>query len=255
MHLLLASVPTGAGSDTPLPGAPGLEPLGRSEAQLRDEFGAALRAVKIEARFRHGQLMPTPRAIPGDSKATTPAAAAKRDPFADQLLLARESADADVRRVEYTLFRGKIYRVRWQLAERFERPLIDSFVDRLSVEFGKPYYDQQIEGKFGTGQATLRRTAWRRGPYSFEVRQLNPMVGGPIYLTRSDQAAIHAIVVSSGTAAPEPDSIGTWWQQPLNISEPLSAKERDALLAALRRVVDRVGWGVDPAEGDSQIPE
>lgn len=119
-----------------------------------------------------------------------------------------------------------------------------SLVAHWSVELGKPYYDQLIEGKFGTGRATLRRTGWRDGPRVIEVRQLNPMVGGPIFLTLSDQGAIREIVASGGTAAPEPDSIGRWWNRPITPPEPLTRREREALLAAIDAVRSQVGWSL-----------
>jgi hypothetical protein len=165
-----------------------------------------------------------------------------RDPFAEQLRLVRKSDDADVSRVEYELFRDRVYRVRWHLAERFERPLMAALVARWTQELGKPYYDQLIEGKFGSGRATLRRAAWQHKPRGLEVRQLNPLLGGPFFLTLSDQAAIKAIVASGGTAAPEPDSIGPWWQEPVKPPALLTARERDALLVAFDGVLAQVGW-------------
>ncbi len=106
-----------------------------------------------------------------------------------------------------------------------------------------PIQYQLIEGKFGSGRATLRRAAWRSGTRSLEVRQLNPLVGGPVFLTLSDQAKIRSILASGGTAAPEPDSIGPWWQKPVNPSAPLTVRERKALLAAFDVVLARANWG------------
>ena len=181
---------------------------------------------------------------PVDSKAparTAPAADVK-DPFSEQRRLVRQPDDEDVRRVEYELFRHRVYRVRWQLAERFERPWMAPLVAHLTAELGKPYYDQLIEGKFGSGRATLRRAAWQHKPRGLEVRQLNPLLGGPFFLTLSDQAAIKAIVASGGTAAPEPDSIGPWWQEPVKPPALLTARERDALLVAFDGVLAQAGW-------------
>ena len=172
---------------------------------------------------------------------SVPSTAAK-DSFAGQQRFVRSSEDPDIRRVEYELFEGRVYRVRWRLAERFERPIIASLVDHLTEDFGKPRYDQLIEGKFGSGRATLRRAAWQTGSQNLEVRQLNPMVGGPLFLTLSDQAMIKRIITAGGTAAPEPDSLGPWWQAPLKPLPPLTAKEREALLAGFHGVLEQADW-------------
>ena len=117
-----------------------------------------------------------------------------------------------------------------------------SLAVRLTADLGKPYYDQLIEGRFGSGQATLRRIGWRNGSETIEVRQLNPMVGGPMFLTLSDQAAVREIVASGETAAPEPDSIGRWWNEPITPHKPLTHREREALLAAFDAIRARIGW-------------
>ncbi len=218
--------------------------LGREEAELRAEFGAALRPQPIERRriLNPGKIvMPADVGGAGDGTHALPAAAAK-DPFAGQLRLMRNPEAGEIQSVEYELFRGRVYRVRWQLAERFERPLMTSLVAHLTTKLGKPYYDQRIEGKFGTGRATLRRAGWRQGPRILEIRQLNPGVGGRIFLTLSDHATVQAIVESGGTAAPEPDSIGRWWQKPVKPFAHLTVTERDALLVAFDAVLAEVDW-------------
>jgi hypothetical protein len=180
----------------------------------------------------------------GDSEiAPSPAPeAAAKDPFVDQKRFAVPQESPDVARIEFELYLDRVYRVRWALDERFERPLMPALVDHLSGELGAPYYDQLIEGKFGTGRATLRRAAWRIDDRNLEVRQLNPAVGGPIYLTLSDLAAIRQIVAAGETAAPEPDSIGPWWQKPVKDLPPLSSKERRTLLDGFDAVLAGVGW-------------
>jgi hypothetical protein len=220
--------------------------LGLSEADLREEFTLALRSEPIEARKVSYPVPETPEShaeidASGPPTVDKPEIASKK-PFAEQKRFVRSPKDADVRQVEYELFRTRVYRVRWQLAERFERPIIASLVVHLTAEFGKPYYDQLIEANFGSGRATLRRAAWQRGSLTLEVRQLNPLVGGPIFLTLSDQAKVKTIIASGGTAAPEPDSIGTWWQKPVKPLPPLSSGERKTLLAAFDVVLARANW-------------
>lgn len=243
--LLLA---TAVGADDPAPVEPSPRPalLGRGEADLRAEFGEALRSEAIEPRR---VSFPVPEKLksaagtvaPGAAVRTAPEGVAK-DPFADQQRFVRNLKDSDVGRMEYELFRTRVYRVRWRLAERFERPIMASLVAHLTAELGKPYYDQLIEGKFGSGRATLRRAAWRTETRTLEVRQLNPLVGGPLFLTLSDQQKIKSIIASGGTAAPEPDSIGPWWQKPVKPLAPLTTRERTALLAAFDVVLARAHW-------------
>jgi hypothetical protein len=238
---------------TPVAPSPPPALLGRSEAELREEFGAALSSDRITSR-RGTAPAPTPEqvALSGSSTPgpfTDPDAAddpqstrASKDPFAGQLRLVRQLDDTDVERVEYELFRGRVYRVRWQFSERFERPLMDSLVSDLTRDLGKPYYDQLIEAKFGSGRATLRRAAWRNGSRNLEIRQLNPLVGGPIFLSLSDEAAIREIVASGGTAAPQPDSIERWWSKPIKAPVPVTARELDALVAAFSVVRSQIAW-------------
>jgi hypothetical protein len=242
----LLATAVGAHDPAPVESSPRPALLGRGEADLREEFGEALRSEPIEPR-RVPVLVPeklqsgTATVAPGAAARSVPESVAK-DPFADQQRFVRNPQDSDVDRLEYELFRTRVYRVRWRLAERFERPIMTSLVAHLSAELGKPYYDQLIEGKFGSGRATLRRAAWRCETRSLEVRQLNPLVGGPLFLTLSDQEKIKAIVASGGTAAPEPDSIGPWWREPVKISTPLTSRERKALLAAFDVVLARANW-------------
>jgi hypothetical protein len=221
--------------------------LGQSEAELRERHGAALRSRKIEARRALGTGLSPALPGPPDSGSGSGSGSSSRegsvtDPFAGQRRLVRSLADADLRQVEYDLFGDRVYRVRWQLATRFERPIMAALVERLSAELGKPYYDQLIEGKFGSGRATLRRAAWRNGQHTLEVRQLTPLLGGPLFVTLSDRVALQAISAAGGTASPEPDSIGPWWQEPLPMADLLNAGERDALLAAFDRVLAQTGW-------------
>jgi len=213
---------------------------------LRNEFGTALVSEEIVSR---------PPAVPGlenlgASKPVagqpaavepTPETAAK-DPFIEQQRLAHSANQGDVQRVEYELFRTRVYRVRWRFAKRFERPLMDSLVASLTADLGKPYYDQMIKAKFASGRATLRRAGWRNGDQTLEIRQLNPLVGGPLYMTLSDQAAIKTIVGAGGTAAPEPDSIGRWWTEPIEMHSPLTGKEQRALVDAFEVVRSGVEW-------------
>jgi len=219
--------------------------LGFSRAELHEEFGSALQPSTIEVRREPSQQIRIPKTPASDAEGKPPPqpVATAKDPFAEQQRFALQSATEDIDRVEFELFRDRVYRVRWQLAERFERPVMPSLVAHLGAELGGPYYDQTIEGKFGSGRATLRRAGWKSRGANLEIRQLNPMVGGPLYLTVSDLDALQEIVAAGGTVAPEPDSIGPWWRKPVKALPPLTAAERDQLVDAFHVVLARAGWG------------
>jgi hypothetical protein len=223
-------------------------PLGSSEAVLRERHGEALREVRVErARSLHEQVYelrrpagqaPDATAATASTEKSAPggesgASEAAPDPYARQRRLAREVGGGDVRRIEYDLLDGRVYRIRWQLAERFERPLMGPVVARLSERLGSPHYDQTLKAKLGSGRADLRRTGWERGGRALEVRQLHPFVGGPLYVTLADGAALQAIVAAGGAALPQPEEPGDWWRRPQQPPRLLEPEERDALLAAL----------------------
>ncbi len=240
--LLLASAGAGRPAEeapTPLP-----KRLGVTEEELRAEFGDALQIAKIERPLALTEKIMQARRRTDEEEAsgTSEPPAERRDLFAEQKRLVREVRGGDVRRVEYEIFRGKVYRVRWQLRDRFERPLMNPLVAHLSDRFGKPFYDQQIEGKLASGKATLRRAGWRRGSRSLELRQLHPFSGGPLFFTLSDQTAIRAIVASRGSVLPEPESSGVWWQEPVRRPAPLTPKERDSLLKSIDVLLSQIDF-------------
>jgi hypothetical protein len=224
--------------------------LGTSEAELREHFGEALAGVAIRrAHPVHAALREVappregaPRATPPDAKPTRPPpdAAAPTDaeePYAGQLRLARRVAEGDVGRVEYDLHGGRGVRIRWQLAERFERPLMQALVSHLSERLGPPSYDQTIEAKLGSGKATLRRAGWKRGERALEVRQLHPLTGGPLFVTRSDLAALQEIVAAGGVLMPEPDTSEDWWRRPQKPPRLPTSQEIAELVAAVDALV------------------
>jgi len=257
--MLLASGSTGAQPAPEIESGQKLPPvraewLGQSEGALRAEFGSSLLSEPIVRRHETlAAIRPsTPGAgdepadrAPGDQEAASSEA---KSPFKDQHRLVQKVRAGDISQVEYELFQDRVYRIRWQLAERFERPLIDPLVAHLTAKLGKPYYDQLIEGKFGSGRATFRRAAWRSGDRNLEIRQLNPLVGGSIFLTLSDVSTVRTIVASGGTAAPEPDSIGRWWTKPIRAPKPMSVAESEALLAAIDEMPIWSDWGSQSAE-------
>jgi hypothetical protein len=246
--------------------------LGMSEAELRRLFGAQLAPVPVEpVRSVHEQILeggppaaggalapqgppppqgpPASQGPPPPERPPPPEGAAARaepaEPFAEQLRLGRNVAEGDLRRAEYDLFRGRVYRLRWLLAERFERPLMEPAVAHLRERLGPPTYDQTLPAKLGSGRSELRRVGWRNGALALELRQLHPFTGGPLYLTLSDLAALQAIVAARATALPQPETSGEWWRRPQSPPALPTRAERDALLAALDALV--AGTGFPPA--------
>jgi hypothetical protein len=228
--------------------------LGVTEADLRALFGEALTSEKLERkRPLSTQIMEYTRAKKkkeilaadgktGEAPAADSAAKKAHDPFANQIRLSRDVGGGDIQRVSYDLFRGKVYRIRWRLADRFERPVTKDFVAQAEEKFGKPHHDQTIKEKFGSTKVDRRRVAWNRGDRSLELRQLSPFSGGPVYLTRSDQKALRAIVASKGMVAPAPDSRPPWWQNPRKEVKIVTKKEREALLVAFGRILSKIDF-------------
>lgn len=213
--------------------------LGMREVELRQHFGPALASVPVEPVLSaHEQLLeggPPPSAD----------AAARAEPaesFAEQTRLGRTLATGDLRRAEYDLFRGRVYRLRWLLSERFERPLMEPLVAHLRDGLGPPVYDQTLAAKLGSGKSELRRVGWRRGTLALELRQLHPFTGGPLYLTLSDVAAMQAIVDARAMVLPQPETSGDWWRRPQSPPTLLTTAERNALLAAIDVLIAGTGF-------------
>ncbi|HEX3126604.1 MAG TPA: hypothetical protein VH394_04680, partial [Thermoanaerobaculia bacterium] len=156
--LSLASPARGHTVPLPPPASPDTVRLGLDEAGLRTRAGEALQTGLL-------------------SRPEAPA------PGSGFSVFHRRFPGTDLAYAEYELFQGKIYRVRWRLAERFERPLFPWLVDRVSHHLGTPVYDQVVEPELGSGQASLRRVAWRWNGRTIEARQLQPQSGGPLFLT------------------------------------------------------------------------
>lgn len=247
--LLLGAVGVASAGDespTPLPAR-----LGMTEAELRAELGDALQSAVVERPQPLTEKILQMQRRGEEETADAEPPVAPRDLFAEQKRLVREVGRRDVRRVEYELFRGTVYRIRWQLSERFERPLMNALVAHLSGRFGKPLYDQQIEGKLASGKATLRRTAWRSEARILEVRQLHPLVGGPTFLTLSDEVAVRVIVASRGAVLPEPESSGAWWQEPVRRLAILTPAETELLLQAIDPLLSQIAF---PEAAESPPP-
>ena len=211
--------------------------LGAEERKLRTAWGDALQPQKIE------HLDPDFQRLAQRPEADDSGAKAGADPYADQLRLQRVLAEGDVRRVEYELFRGRVYRIRWELSNRFHAPIMDDFVHQAAHCYGPFRYDQTIEAKLGSGEATRRRAGWERNGRLLEIRQLNPLGGGPLFVTMTDRKISKAIIAARGSLAPEPERRSeAWWQRQNPSPAPPSDDERSALVRALAAVLSQTGF-------------
>jgi hypothetical protein len=216
-------------------------PLGASEAELREAFGEALQeqTVRVPPTLTE-QVLELSRKTEEEGAAPPPPEPA--DPFPDQLRLARRVPDGDVQAAEYELHRGRVYRVRWRLAERFEHHLMPGLVRHLSARLGEPVYDQTLKAKLGSPKADRRRTGWRKGSRALELRQLHPFDGGPLYLTVTDLEAAQTVIDAGGTLLPEPETSGTWWKKPQRTPRLLTSQETTELLSAVDLLVTEAGF-------------
>lgn len=110
----------------------------------------------------------------------------------------------------------------------------------LTARYGEPGYDQTFKAKLRPPQSDLRRSGWVRDGRALELRMLNPLSGGPLYLTLSDPQGIRAIAAARGRPQPEPDWSGPWYQRARRAPHIPTALERKALLEALDGVLARV---------------
>jgi hypothetical protein len=219
------------------------DPIGLAgeESALRSAWGDALRTQKIErvaADFQHPAPAPSTPTGAGGAGAVPDA-----EPFAEQLRLLRMLPDGDIRAVEYELFRQRVYRIRWTLSERFHVPIMDAIVHQAGHCYGEPEYDQTIEAKIASGEATFRRAGWRREGRLLEIRQLNPLLGGPVLVTVTDVAASRAIIAAEGSLAPEPDRRSQpWWQRAGGTPRLPSDEEREALVRAFAGILSQTDF-------------
>jgi hypothetical protein len=211
--------------------------LGAQERTVRAAWGDALKPQPIDHLDPDFQRLARPPAA-GESGAKSGA-----DPYADQVRLKRRLGKGDVRSVEYELYRGRVYRIRWELGDRFHVQIMDDFVHQAVHCYGPFRYDQTIEAKLGSGEATRRRAGWERKGRLLEIRQLNPLGGGPVFVTMTDREISKAIIAAQGSLAPEPERRSeAWWQRKGTSAAPPSEKERSALVRAFAAVLSQTGF-------------
>jgi len=140
--------------------------------------------------------------------------------------LTRRLADSDVASIDYDLHGGRVYRIRWRLAERFEAPVLATLRVQAVACLGDPAYDQTIEPKAIQGKPVVRRIGWNHGAKRIELRQVHPLTGGPVYLSVADRAALDAALKDEAEAMAEPTAAEPWWQKPRMPHIPDEAERR-----------------------------
>jgi hypothetical protein len=214
--------------------------LGDSKQALRMKFGEALVAQPLATSVGPRAFVLPSRKDGG--KAHTAPEGQRRHAYAEQTRFRRLLAEGAVPLVEYDLFRDTVYRIRWRLANRFNLPIMNDLVAQTTDCYGQPEFDQQVEGKLGSGKAHLRRAAWRRSHRLLEVRQLHPLYGGPVYVTITDLRAIDRMIGSGGTASPVPESIGPWWARKQSRPRIVSHDERHDLVEEFAALLSHVAF-------------
>jgi hypothetical protein len=203
--------------------------LGESEAVLREVWGDALESRELKLLGPDFQRL----ARPADAEKAG-------NPYTEQLRLHRSVAEGDIRNVEYDLFRGKIYRVRWKLSERFHAPIMDAIVRQGNDCYGEADYNQTIEAKLASGEVTRRRAGWSRDGKLLEIRQLNPLLGGPVFVVVTDEAASRALIAAGGSISPEPTRRDEpWWRRGSVTPTLPTESEREALARSIAAVLSQ----------------
>jgi hypothetical protein len=211
--------------------------LGAQESELRSAWGDGLLALPIE-QLDPELYRPTLPRNAGEAEA-----APTRNRYAEQIRLRRAVSESDVRSVEYELFRGRVYRTRWELGDRFHTRFMDELVHQATHCYGAPVYDQTIEAKIASGEANRRRAGWRRGGRLLEIRQLNPLLGGPVFVTVTDIDASQEIIAARGTLAPEPERRAEpWWKRAGEPPQLPSEEKRAALVRAVAAVLSQTDF-------------
>jgi hypothetical protein len=140
-----------------------------------------------------------------------------------------KDGDGDVVLIQYELWQGRVYRIRWRLAPAFERPIFDELAERGRFCLGTVDLDQTFEAEPGSAEATLRRVVWTHESRRIELRQLHPLGGGPVYLSVTDLEALRAIGAAERAPFPDPSRSAPWWTRSLRPPKPADPEERARL--------------------------
>lgn len=140
-----------------------------------------------------------------------------------------DGQDEDIVLIQYELWQGRVYRIRWRLAPAFERPIFEELAERGRFCLGTADLDQTFEAEPGSAQATLRRVVWTHENRRIELRQLHPLGGGPVYLSATDLEALRAMGAAERAPFPDPSRSGPWWTRSLRPPKPADPGERAQL--------------------------
>ena len=224
--------------------------LGSSEQEIVDAYGEGLSKNDIvPPRTEDDAMGPEPDRPIRLRPATLADRRQPPDPFDEPYRKQKrwyrpvDSEDPDVRYVEYETYDGEIYRIRWRLAPFYERPVMSRLSKERRIQDcqGSPIESQEVRA--APGQASLWRVSWMRGDVLLEVRQLDPLDGGPTYLSITDLAAVREMLGEEVLPAPQPALADPWWSNPQHPYSTLTDDESDAVVHALAALMGRTGFG------------
>ena len=168
--------------------------LGLGETELKERFGDAL--------------------VPGRLSLTELPA---RDLEGTRLSIFYRRIDSpEVAYAEYELFDGRVFRIRWSLTDRFDRPIYSYLLGRTRRRLGEPEADQLVGWAPHTPPADaplLHYSSWQLGERSLELRQLEPLSGGTVFLTLADERMFLEARIAHNPPVAQPDRMLPFWQR------------------------------------------
>ncbi len=128
----------------------------------------------------------------------------------------RKIDSPEVAYVEYELFDDRVFRIRWSLTDRFDRPIYSYLLSRARRRLGEPKVDELIGANPHGNPAeapVLHYSSWRLDAYSLELRQLEPLSGGTVFLTLADERMALEARIAHNPPVAQPDRMIPFWQR------------------------------------------
>ncbi len=175
--------------------AGGPSELGMSEAELKERFGDALVPGRLSLTELPAPVRPTAHRL---------------------LTFYREIGTAELAYAEYELFDDRVFRIRWCLTERFDLPIYPYLLHQAGHRLSKPQVDELVGSEPHVPAAlapVLRHASWTWNGRSLELRQLEPLSGGTVFLTLSDQRLEQEAKAAREHPPHQPDRMKFFWER------------------------------------------
>ena len=156
----------------------------------------------------------------------------------------------EVAYVEYELFDDRVFRIRWCLTERFDRPIYSYLLSRAHRLLGEPKTDELIGLDPHSPPAdapVLHYSSWWLGERSLELRQLEPLSGGTVFLTLADERMFLEAKIAHNPPVAQPDRMIPFWQRKDPRLKIPTEAERWQLMWTFDDVVDPVAAALSKA--------